>query len=387
LATPEQAAPRATGYTAEMGAFDKQIQLLDTVYMRTPVRSWLTALVATASVLVLLFALRRALRGRLGRLIARIPGRLDDIAVQTLQRTSTVFVWAVALYVGAQWLVMPKILVRLTDVAMLLVACIQAGTWAQRMVDVSVEAIHPEGTGARGTAGAAFKFIGTLLIWSVVLLLVLQNLGIQISGLLAGLGVGGIAAALALQTILADLFASLSIFTDRPFDLGDFIAVDTYMGTVNKVGLRSTRLTALGGEHIVLPNGFLMKTPIRNFRRMNERRVVTRIGIEYSVPYERVREVPPLLRSLISAQPGIRFDRAHFAEYGNSALIFEFVYYVLSPDYSQHMDVQQELLLEVMRNFEVKGIPFAFPSQTLYHRGLEAQGAERSAALAPRDSR
>jgi small-conductance mechanosensitive channel len=375
------------GYTAAMGAIEKQIHLLDTVYMRTPLRSWLVALAAALSVLVLLFALRRALRGRLGRLIGRIPGRLDDIAVQTLQRTSGVFICAVALYVGAQWLVMPKVLLRLSDVAMLLVTCVQAGAWAQRMVVLSVEAIHPEGTGARGTAGAAFKFLGTLLIWSVVFLLVLQNLGIQISALLAGLGVGGIAAALALQTILADLFASLSIFTDRPFDLGDFIAVDGYMGTVNKVGLRSTRLTALGGEHIVLPNGILMKTPIRNFRRMHERRVVTRIGIEYGVPYEKVRKVPGLLRSLIEAQTGLRFDRAHFAEYGSSALLFELVYYVLGSDYSQHMDLQQELLLEIMRTFEAEAIPFAFPSQTLYLRGLEASAAGSTAVPGLRTSR
>ena len=179
---------------------------------------------------------------------------------------------------------------------------------------------------------------------------------------------GGVAAALAIQNVLGDLIASLSIYFDRPFDIGDFIIVGDDKGSVEHVGWRATRVRSLGGEQIVFANGELIKQRIHNYGRMQERRIDFRIGIEYGTPAELVKRVPELLRAAVEAQENVRFDRAHFKEYGDFALIFEVVYYVLSPDYTEYMDRQQGINFALLDEFEELGISFAFPTRTLHIR-------------------
>jgi small-conductance mechanosensitive channel len=182
------------------------------------------------------------------------------------------------------------------------------------------------------------------------------------------LGVGGIAAALALQTLLADVFASLSMYFDRPFDIGDFVTIGEFLGTVEEIGLRTTRLRALSGEQIVYPNGELIKSQIRNYARMSERRILFRFGIEYNLAPEKVEMAARLPREVIESVDGVRFDRCHFATYGDYALEYEVVYYVLSPDYAVYMDRHHAINLGMYRRFRDEGIPFAFPTRTLIHR-------------------
>jgi small-conductance mechanosensitive channel len=219
--------------------------------------------------------------------------------------------------------------------------------------------------GETRTAASATIFLASLAIWAVLILAGLSTLGFEISALVAGLGVGGVAAALAVQSILGDLFASLSIYFDRPFHIGDFIVVGEEMGTVERIGLRTTRVRSLGGEQIVFANGDLTKSRIRNYKRMDERRVVFAFGVEYGTPLEQLRQVPDIVKSIIEARDGTRFDRAHFKEFGDFALSFEVVYFVLSPDYNAYMDHQQAVNLEVFAQFRERGIQFAFPTQTL----------------------
>jgi len=200
-------------------------------------------------------------------------------------------------------------------------------------------------------------------------------MGVDITALIAGLGIGGIAVALALQNVLGDLFASLSIVLDKPFVIGDFIIVDDLLGTVEHIGLKTTRVRSLFGEQLVFSNSDLLNSRIRNYKRMHERRIVFSLGVTYQTPYEKLAAIPDIIREIIELQEQVRFDRAHFKEYGDFALEFEIVYYMLVPDYNAYMDTQQAINLALYERFEKEGISFAYPTQTLY------VSAEQRAAL------
>lgn len=188
------------------------------------------------------------------------------------------------------------------------------------------------------------------------------------TALVAGLGVGGIAVALAAQNILGDLFASLTIVFDKPFLIGDFIIVGEHLGTVEHIGLKTTRLRSLTGEQLVFSNTDLLNSRIRNFKRMQERRIVFTIGVSYGTPYHAIAAIPGIIRNIVEDTAQVRFDRAHFKEYGTYSLNFEVVYWVLSPEFALYMDIQQQINLEIFRRFEEEGIQFALPMQNLYLR-------------------
>jgi small-conductance mechanosensitive channel len=212
-------------------------------------------------------------------------------------------------------------------------------------------------------------FIARVALWSILLLMILDNLGFNITALVASLGIGGIAVALALQNILGDIFASLSIAIDKPFVIGDFIIVDDILGTVEYIGLKTTRLRSLDGEQIVFSNTDLLKSRIRNYKRMYERRVVFGFGIVYQASHEQLKKIPVMAREIIEGLEKTRFDRAHFKEYGESSLNFEVVYFVQDPDYNIYMDIQQSINLSLFERFASEGIEFAYPTRTLYlHR-------------------
>jgi len=218
------------------------------------------------------------------------------------------------------------------------------------------------------TSIAALGFVVKLAIWAVVILIALDNLGVDITALIAGLGIGGIAIALAVQSVLSDLFASLSIIVDKPFVIGDFIVVGDQMGNVERIGLKTTRVRSLSGEQIVFSNSDLLSSRVRNYKRMYERRIVFGFGVLYETPTDVVAAIPSMVREIVERQMNVRFDRCHFRSFGNSALDFETVYYVDVPDYNVYMDTQQAINLGIMRAFEVEGIEFAYPTQTLYVR-------------------
>jgi small-conductance mechanosensitive channel len=203
-------------------------------------------------------------------------------------------------------------------------------------------------------------------VWGCIVLLALDNLGVNISTLIAGLGVGGIAVALATQKILGDLFASLSIIMDRPFVVGDFLVLGNEMGTVENIGLKTTRVRSLSGEQLILSNSDLLSSRIRNYGRMFERRIVGSFGVTYDTAFEKIRKIPKMVKTAIEAQEKVRFDRAHFKSHGASSLDFEYVYYVLSPSYNTYMDIQQAINLELHRRFLEEKIEFAYPTQTVY---------------------
>ena len=348
-----------------------EVQSVIAVLGRNSLTTWAVALATMATVLLGLAVLRRVVISRLSALAGRTRTDLDDVAVGVFRRTKTFFLAAIALYAGAGVLELPARAQQLVTDLATLAAVLQVGLWGNALAGLLVARHarkHPTGEGGSAASIQALGWLARLALWSVLLLLALDNLGIDITALVAGLGVGGVAVALAVQNILGDLFASLSIVLDRPFVLDDFIVVDDLMGTVEHIGLKTTRLRSLSGEQIVFANADLLKSRIRNYKRMFERRVVLQLGVVYETPPETVARLPGVIREIIESQAKVRFDRAHFKGFGASSLDLEAVFYVLDPDYNTFMDIQQAINLAILRRFAADGVDFAFPSRTVYVR-------------------
>ena len=230
---------------------------------------------------------------------------------------------------------------------------------------------------SRATMVSMLVMVGQMLIWVFIILAGLNTAGINVTAMVAGLGIGGVAVAFAFKSILEDLFGSLSIVFDRPFVLGDFIISGDFMGTVEHIGLKTTRLRSLSGEQIVISNHDLLASRIRNYGRMKERRVLFTIGVEYGTSASQLEKIPTYIKDIISSHEQARVDRSHFASYGASSLDFETVYYVTVPDYNTMMDIQQSINLQIYRKFESEGLAFAFPTQTVHafmHQAPEEEG-------------
>jgi small-conductance mechanosensitive channel len=214
----------------------------------------------------------------------------------------------------------------------------------------------------------AFKMIYTVIrvvFWTIAVMIILDNFGVKISTLIAGMGIGGVAIALAAQAILKDLFSYFIIFFDRPFEIGDFIIVGDYMGVVDHIGIKTTRLLSLGGEQIVFSNTDLTDSRVRNYKRMAKRRVVFKLGVVYQATSQQLKEIPAIIEDIIKQIDDTIFDRAHFVSYGDFSLDFEIVYYVVGNDYNKYMNIQQEINLKIKEEFEKREIEFAYPTQTL----------------------
>ncbi|NTV46409.1 MAG: mechanosensitive ion channel family protein [Chlorobiales bacterium] len=348
----------------------------------TPVASWLIALAVTVGISGGLFLLEKFLAWRLHEFAKKTETKIDDAISVLIKKTKWYFLFAIGIYFALVTVKdLPKIERTLIDQSIKLVILIQIAIWANTMINFWVKSYKDEKLphdAASVTTFSALGFVAKLALYAIVLLLVLDNFGINITTLVASLGVGGIAVALAVQNILGDLFASLSISLDKPFVIGDFIAVDMHKGTVEKVGLKTTRIKSLSGEQIVFSNADLLKSRIQNFKKMEERRVIFPFGIRYETPYQKITIVPGIMREIIESIDQTRFDRAHFKAYGDFSLNFEVVYFVLSPDMVLYMDVQQKINLAMYERFMREGIEFAYPTQTVY---LNQQTGHEGAGL------
>jgi len=346
------------------------IDWLDYQIFGTTMLNWsIAAAIFVALWLVLLLA-RRLLIRRLEKLEERNKEVLAlDVTVDVIRATQGWFLFVFSLFVGSRLLEMSSNVSSWTARVVMIATLLQIGLWLNAGVVKSIQTKRqhdlqesPDGVAAMDI----LSFMARVTIWSIILLAALDNLGVNITTMIAGLGVGGIAVALAAQNILGDLFASLSIVLDKPFVVGDFLSIGEFLGSVERVGIKTTRLRSLSGEQLVFSNNDLLGSRIRNYGRMFERRVVFSLGVTYQTPAALLKAIPDILREVVESQDTVRFDRAHFQKYGDFALIFEVVYYVLSADYNEYMDIQQAINLEIYEEFDAKGIEFAYPTQTLY---------------------
>jgi small-conductance mechanosensitive channel len=355
--------------------------LLDTTYFGNSVQQYLYAAAVVLGIFVVVRILRMLIKRRVHKLVVLTQTSLDDLVLELISQTRRLVVTVLALCAGAALLALPDRLKHFLPVLATAVLLVQLGLWGTTAVGFVVERQRRSkvSAGEHDTL-PAFSVIGLLgrgLVWAVVLLLLLDNFGVDVTALVTGLGIGGVAVALAVQKILSDLFASVSIVLDKPFQVGDFIVLDGgFMGTVKDIGLKTTRVASLSGELLVLSNSDLVNARLRNFKQMQERRLEFRFGVVYDTPIGEIEAIPGLVREIIEAQAKTRFDRAHFKEYGDSALVFEVVYIVTAPEFNVYMDIQQAINLGMMRAFQARGIEFAFPTRTVHVHGLPGAGAD-----------
>jgi small-conductance mechanosensitive channel len=328
---------------------------------------WLLGLaIAIAVYLVLAFA-RRLLLRRLERSDVQ-AGWLRGLR-QALLQTSPLFLLVVAIYAGTFFVPLPAAVNRAITSALVIALFLQGAFWASHILVgwIAWYAAHKaEQNKAIANALGLIQLFARVVVWSIAFLLILNNLGFDVTALVAGLGIGGIAIALAAQNILGDLFASLAIVLDQPFVVGDAVLLGDKTGTVERIGIKTTRIRSITGEELVVSNADLLTSRIHNYKRMAERRVVFTIGITYQTPADKVEKLPDMLRAIVSSQELVRFERAHFARYGDFALIYEVVYWMLSPDYTIYMDTQQRINFAIYRQLQDEQVEFAYPSQTIY---------------------
>jgi len=293
---------------------------------------------------------------------------LDDFIVGIFERVVTPFLYLGALYLSIQILTLNAFLVKVVNVLGIAVLTIFTVRVASKLITYGFE-VYSQKAKQSSTLDNSLKGILKVvkfILWSGAVIFFLDNLGFKVSAVIAGLGIGGVAIALAAQAVLKDLFSYFSILFDRPFEVGDFIIVEDLLGTIEHIGIKTTRIRSLGGEQLVFSNSDLTDSRVRNYKRMQKRRVVFKLGVVYSTPLKTLKEIPQLIEKAIKSIKDTVFDRAHFSSYGDFNLVIEVVYYVLSSDYNKYMDTQQEINFLVKEEFEKKGIEFAFPTQTIY---------------------
>jgi len=347
------------------------------LFLGNSLRTWAYALCLTVLILVSLWLVQRLALRSLGRRTLRTKNALDEAVRGVVARTRFWVFGILAVYAGSLLLTLPPLVAAWASAIALSALLIQLAIWGDAAIGFWLAHYQRRHGGEDAGTMRVVGFFARLALYSLVVLVALDNLpNVHVTSLIASLGVGGIAVALAVQNILADLLASLSIALDRPFTIGDFIVVGEHSGTVEHIGLKTTRVRSLSGEQLIIPNNDLLSSRIRNYRRMQERRVVLTLNVSFRTPYEKLERIPAMLREIIEVQAQTRFDRAHLASLGDYALQFEAVYFLLDPSYTLYMDTQQAINLAILQRFAEEGIAFAYPTQTLYlSRAPDAQGS------------
>jgi len=357
-------------------------QFLDRVLYHNSMRQWAIAIAIALVAFLGLLLVRFVLVGRLGAVAKRTSTEWDDILVELVARTRPYFLAATAIVVGSHFLALPPTTDHYFDATFALVLLVQCGLWGVGAVDLWIQRHSSLRTShsdiASATTMRALGLAAKLVLWTIVFITALDKFGVNVSTLVTGLGIGGVAIALAVQNILGDLFAALSIVFDKPFDVGDSIAVDQAQGTVERIGLKTTRIRSISGEQIIISNSELLKSRIRNYKRQLDRRVVFTTDVTYDTPPEVIASIPGMIREVISAQQPVRFDRSHFTQYTDSALRVETVYHVLDADYGRYLDIQQTINLELLRRFNAAKIEFAFPTRSIVINGAGVAGSSES---------
>ncbi len=345
-------------------------ELWDLAVLGNSLGNWIVALgifLITFAFLPLISRLISAQNARRAARTGAPPLYMLDLALELVASTNRLFLWGAAVWLASRDLTFTPKLERWLTGALVLLFWMQMAQWAMTAVRYGIDARRQRlGTHEKllSSSMAVIMFGAGLAIWGIAALLALDNLGVQIGPLLAGVGIGGIAIALAVQTVLADLLASLSIALDKPFTLGDSLKLDDIEGSVEHIGIKSTRLRSVNGEQIIISNADLLKSRLRNFGRLRERRSLFILGVHYETPVEKLAAVPHIVREIIEATPQTRFGRCHLLNYGAKALEFEVVCFVTDPDYKVYADARQSINLRILERLRALQVTFAAEAPT-----------------------
>jgi len=331
------------------------------------VRDYLTFILIFLVGIIAIRILRGIVLKRLKKFVEKTKTKVDDFMVSVITRKVVPLLYFGVFYVGVKNLALnPGLekIIRIIGVALLTVFVVQFVVTAITFI---LKAFWTKKRGAAGEEGISGMLTTVnILVWAAAVIFFLDNIGFKISTVLAGLGIGGVAIALAAQALLGDLFSYFAIFFDRPFEIGDFIIVGDLMGVVEHIGVKTTRIRSLGGEQLIFSNNDLTNSRVKNYKRMEKRRVVFKFGVTYETPLEKLKEIPSMVKKTVESIEDAVFDRAHFASYGDFSLLYEVVYYVIGGDYNKYMDIQQNINLSIKEGFEKRKIDFAYPTQLVY---------------------
>lgn len=341
--------------------------ILENTYWDNTIRSYLISLGFIVVGFLVLHVIRNYVLHRLKAIVSKTESTLDDIALQVLEKFGIpifrvlVIYWALGLLnlsaTVEKWLKIAYGVVTLYFLISFLL------TLARKVLEAQVLKLENGETKLKQIGG--IMVVLKILVWSAGLLLFFSNLGYNVTTVLTGLGIGGIAIALAAQNILGDLFNYFVIFFDRPFEVGDFITVDDKKGTVENIGIKTTRIRSITGEQLIIANSNLTGSRIHNFKRLESRRVVFTIGVVYGLPLEKLKLIPNMIRTIVQKSELVRFDRVHFANYGNYSINYEVVFFVDTPEYNTYMDILQQINFDIYEQFAAAKIDFASPLPTL----------------------
>ncbi len=340
-----------------MELWARYMEILEKPILGNSVGSWAASILVGALSFLAIRITLRVLTRRLSARAERKGGRVLRFISEVLERTSSLTVLLAAVVAGMQFLQLPGHIDGFMRSILIVAMLLQGGLWATLLLEKWIEyKISAQKEGARSTAVTLLSFAGKLLLWGFIALMSLENLGINVTALIAGLGVGGIAVALATQTLLGDLLGSVVIAVDKPFEVGDLIIVGDLSGNVEAIGLKTTRVRSIYGEQIVFSNADLIGSRIRNYKRMSELRVVSHLKVSSQTPVEKLEALPAMIREEVTRVPNIRFDRAYFQKFKGSSHVWEVVFYILSSDINLHMDRQHEVNLALHKRFLKEGV-------------------------------
>jgi small-conductance mechanosensitive channel len=319
--------------------------------------------------LIVLKIFKSIILGKLKKLSKITKNDLDDVLMDMINSIKPYFYLFVSLYISLKYLSLPASFESIINGFFVLLVAFQAAKslevlivyGAKKMVGKEGEEVDRRDQRQRQIITLVLK----ILLWTFILLSALSNLGINVTSLIAGLGISGVAIAFALQNILGDIFSSFSIYFDKPFIEGDFIIIGNDMGTVKKIGIKSTRIETLQGEELVVSNRELTTARVHNYKKMDKRRIVFSFGVAYETSSEKLRKIPEMVKSIILKTDLAELDRVNFKEFGDFSLNYEVVYYVSVPDYNKYMDIQEKINLELKDQFEREQIEFAYPTYTI----------------------
>jgi small-conductance mechanosensitive channel len=344
--------------------------LLDQEYLGNTVQQYLIVLGVIILGLLLVKLFKKLVLKRIKKVVAKTKTSIDDFIVDSVDQFIIPIINFTIIYGGLKTLVWPPRILNILEVVFVVVITF----YAIRLVSsIILKMLQSYIRSQEGGAEKVKQMGGVILIingviWVIGLIFMLSNLGYNVSAIIAGMGIGGIAIALAAQNIIGDLFNYFVIFFDRPFEVGDFLVIGDKNGTVDKIGIKTTRIKTLSGEQLVVSNSDMTNSRIQNFKKMETRRIVFGIGVTYETPVEQVKMIPGLLKEIVESESRVKFDRAHFKAFGDSSLDYEIVYIINSSDFNTYMDIQQDFNFQIYQKFGELGISIAFPTRTLYLR-------------------
>ncbi len=340
----------------------------DKLLLDNTIRDWTIALCIIAGSILLLHLVKKIVLSQLRTWSEKTNTKIDDFLLAAIERSVLPFFYLFSVYVGLSYLSFGEKTQNILRIAILVAATFFALRLITSIISYSVQNFtrSQQDAETKRKQARGIIVIVNIIIWLMGIVFLIDNLGYDITTLVAGLGIGGIAIALAAQAVLGDLFSYFVIFFDKPFEIGDFIIIGDKMGTVEYIGIKTTRIRALGGEQLIVSNTDLTNSRVQNYKRMETRRVVFSISVLYETPAEKLKKIPEIIKRIIDEQADLKFDRAHFSSFGNSSLNFEIVYLVSGSDYNLFMDKQQLINLAIFEEFENEKIEFAYPTQKIY---------------------